>query len=238
MTKLLLDNRVKPTANVTRPANCILNSILCGDTKGVSHLYKALLGNQTDILNNICLKWYNKGYIILNPYKLRNSFTKSHRMVDDIHLRYTQFRTLHYRYFTNDVLVKCIIKEDDTCAMCSSEKDSNFHMLIDCIKVQALWSKVETWIQSLGMVDYYLTDRKKILGDLENTSQINLMLLNVKKTIYQSKLDCRAPTLLPVQYNLKQVFKHENYNSIINDKEHLFERKWSLLLNFFRYKAS
>ena len=159
-------------------------------------------------------------------------------MVDGINLRYTQSRTLHYRYFTNDVLVRCIIKKDDTCSMCSSEKDSNFHMLIDCIKVQALWSKVETWIQSLGMVDYHLTDRKTILGGLENTSQINLILLNVKKTIYQSKLDCRAPTLLPVQYNLKQVFKHENYNSIINDKEHLFERKWSLLLNFFRYKAS
>ena len=55
-------------------------------------------------------------------------------------------------------------------------------MLIDCIKVQDLWSKVETWIQSLAMVDCHLTDRKTILGDLENTSQINLILLNVKKT--------------------------------------------------------
>ena len=223
---------------VTRPANCQLNTILCRDTKGVSHLYRALLGNQNDIVNKVCLKWYDKGDITLHPYEVRNSFIKTHRMVDDIYLGYTQFRTLHYRYFTNDVLVKCRIKDDDTCSMCSSEKDSNFHMLIDCVKVQDLWSKVETWIQSLGMVDYHLTDRKKILGDIENSSQINLILLNVKKTIYQSKLDCKAPTLLQVQLNLRQVYKHEYYNSIINDKEHLFERKWSLLLNFFKYKAS
>ena len=156
----------------------------------------------------------------------------------DVYLRYTQFRTLHYRYFTNDVLVKCRIKNDDTCSMCSSEKDSNFHMLIDCVKVQDLWSKIEAWIQSLGMVDYHLTDRKKILGDLENSPQINIILLNVKKTIYQSKLDCKAPTLLQVQLNLRQVYKHKYYNSIINDKEYLFERKWSLLLIFFKYKAS
>ena len=85
-------------------------------------------------------------------------------MVDDVCLRYTQFRTLHYRYFTNDELVKCRFKDDDTCSMCSSEKYSNFHMLIDCVIVQNLWSKVESWIQSLGMVDYHLTVRKKIFG--------------------------------------------------------------------------
>ena len=57
-------------------------------------------------------------------------------------------------------------------------------MLIDCVKVRELWVNVETWIQSLGMVDYHLTDRKKILGDLENSSQLNIILLNVKKTKY------------------------------------------------------
>ena len=135
------------------------------------------------------------------------------------------------------MLVKCRIKDDDTCSMCASERDSNYHMLIDCPKVKDLWSKVEFWIRSLGMVDYHLTDRKKILGDLENSSQVNIILLNVKKTIYQAKLDCKPPSLSQVQANLKQVYNHEYYKCIINDREHLFERKWSLLLNFFKYKA-
>ena len=110
-------------------------------------------------------------------------------------------------------------------------------MLIDCVKVRELWTKVERWIQSLGMVDYHLTDRKKILSDLENSWQINIILLNVKKTIYKAKLDCKKPTLLHVQLNLRQVYKHEYYKSIINDKQVLFERNWSLLLNFFKYKT-
>ena len=122
--------------------------------------------------------------------------------------------------------------------MCGNDNDSNFHMLVDCSRVRGLWSKVETWIRSLGMIDYHLTDRKKILGDLENSSQINIIILIAKKTIYQSKLDCRSPTLLQVQVNLKQVFNHEYYNSIIKDKRFLFERKWSLLLNFFKYNIA
>ena len=59
--KLFLDNREKPSSNVTRLANCLLNSILCRDTKGVSHIYKALLGKQNDIVNNVCHNGMIKG---------------------------------------------------------------------------------------------------------------------------------------------------------------------------------
>ena len=236
--KFFLDNREKPSVNVAKPTNCLLNIILCRDTKGVSQLYKSLIGKQSDILQKICQKWFTKGNITINPYEVRTSFLSTHRMIDDVYLKYTQFRTLHYRFFTNDVLVKCRIKDDAICSMCGNDNDSNFHMLVDCSRVRGLWSKVETWIRSLGMIDYHLTDRKKILGDLENSPQINIIILIAKTTIYQSKLDGRSPTLLQVQVNLKHVFNHEYYNSIIKDKRFLFERKWSLLLNFFKYNIA
>ena len=165
--KYFLDNREKPSTNVSKPSNCLLNILLCRDTKRVSQLYKSLIGKQSDILQNICLKLYTKGDITISPYEVRTSFLSTHRMIDDIYLKYTQFRTLHYRFFTNDVLVKCRIKDNETYSICDIDNDRNFHMLIDCIRVRDLWSKVETWIRSLGMIDYHLTDRKKILGDLE-----------------------------------------------------------------------
>ena len=114
----------------------------------------------------------------------------------------------------------------------------NHYTTAPCNSVYDLWSSLENWIRSLGMIDYHLTDRKKIIGDLENPSQINIILLNVKKTIYQSKLDNRSPNLLQVQLNLRTVFNHDYYKSIINDRKLIFERKWSLLLNFFKYKAN
>ena len=79
--------------------------------------------------------------------------------------------------------------------MCKSEKDSNFHMLIDCPKTTNLWLEVENWIRTLGMEKYCLTDRRKILGDLENSGQINIIILNTKKNIFQCKLEEKVPVL-------------------------------------------
>ena len=66
--------------------------------------------------------------------------------------------------------------------MCKVSKDSNFHMLIECQCAQSLWMEVEKWIRILGMANYSLTNDRKILGDLENSGQINIIILNTKKT--------------------------------------------------------
>ena len=64
--------------------------------------------------------------------------------------------------------------------------------MIDCVISQELWSQVEMWIRSLGMCDYILTDRREIIGDLENNPSINIIILNSKKILYRAKLDKKA----------------------------------------------
>ena len=115
----------------------------------------------------------------------------------------------HYRYFTNDLLFKCKITADDNCSLCQNSKDSNYHMLIDCRSTRNLWSQVERWIQSISTDDYNLTDRRKILGDLENNATINIIILNTKKVLYLSKLDKKEPHLKQVQSNVKNVYNHD-----------------------------
>ena len=58
-----------------------------------------------------------------------------------------------------------------------------------------------------------------ILGDLENSGQINIIILNTKKTIFLSKLDGVPP--LP---RVKQSYMHDEYKYTINNKEHIFEK--------------
>ena len=125
----------------------------------------------------------------MHPHDIRRSFIITNKQIDDTYLRYTHFRTLHYRYFTNDLLFKCKIISDDTCSLCLNYKDSNYHMLIDCRYTRNLWSQFERWIQSISNDEYNLTDRRKILGDLENNAKVNMIILNTKKVLYLSKLD-------------------------------------------------
>ena len=44
--------------------------------------------------------------------------------------------------------------------------------------------EAERWIRLLGMANYSLTNDRKILGDLENSGQINIIILNAKKTSF------------------------------------------------------
>ena len=233
--KLFLDNLELPNFNLTKPANSLLNKILNRDSSGVSNIYKALHTKNSNIAQNICTKWYEKTGIAMLPYDVKISFTVTNNQIDDTYLRYTKFRTLHYRYFTNDVLTKCKILFDDTCSICSVDQDSNYHMLLGCRHIRQLWSEVEDWIKEITHNDYILTDRRKILGDLENNATINIIILNTKKVIYLCKLDNKKPHLLQVQLNVKKVYNHDLYKLLINNKQVMFERKWSLLLNFFQY---
>ena len=149
-------------------------------------------GDKTIVIK-LCQKWQERGNLFFSIQDVVRSF--SHSIVDDIYLRYIQVRTLHNRFFTNDILEKIKLKESNLCSMCKTEKNSNIHMLIECPCTQSLWLEVEKWIRILGMVNYSLTINHNILGDLENSGQINIIILNAKKTIFLSKLDEVAPTL-------------------------------------------
>ena len=228
-----LDNHDIPTSGLVRPINSLINVILCSDVKGVSNLYRCMYKHNNNIVGDICKKWFDKANLTLTPYEVGNSFGRTNFVVDDIYLRYIQFRTLHYRFFTNDILEKIGIKNNSICSMCKTEQDSNYHMLIDCLHTSNLWLDVENWIRTLGMERYCLTDKRKILGDLENTGQINLIILNTKKTIFQCKLEEKSPTLHRVQINVRQSFLHDEYKSIVDNKQVLFNKKWSLLVRYY-----
>ena len=156
--KNFIDNNDIPKFRPVRPTNCIINVIVCSDAKGVSNLYRSMYVRNSNIIHNICTKWADKGNIILSPLEVKYSFHKTNVVVDDIYLKYIQFRTLHYRYFTNDILAKIGIMDNNKCSMCKVGIDSNYHMLIDCPATISLWTEVQNWIRSLGMEAYSQAD--------------------------------------------------------------------------------
>ena len=70
--------------------------------------------------------------------------------------------------------------------MCNQTEDSIEHMVLECIHSIRLWSDVRDWIVEFGMVDYNLSDMRKIVGDLEIALAIKFIILLTKKVIYNS----------------------------------------------------
>ena len=68
---------------------------------------------------NICTKCWEKADLVLHQYEVRDSPLKIH-LFDDIYLKYTNFRTLHNIFFTNDLLRKCKVVDTNMLSLCST----------------------------------------------------------------------------------------------------------------------
>ena len=95
--------------------------------------------------------------------------------------------------------------------MCNQAEDSNEHMFLECTQSIRLWCAVRDWIVELGMVDFNLSDMRKIVGDMENAPTINRIILLTKKMIYNSMKKEKSPHFLNVNYEVKNVFYQEKY---------------------------
>ena len=94
-----LNWRDSPEYREPRPKNSFLNSILSVDIKGVSNLYKLLLPKGNQILGELSDKWVTKTELEFSNFELQKSFQLHHASFKDCYLKYTQFRTLHRRFF-------------------------------------------------------------------------------------------------------------------------------------------
>ena len=132
------------------------NTQLRTNKSGVSNIYRVMLGKNNNILDEISEKWKEKADLDLTTFLLSKSFRFISK-IDDIYLRYIQYRTLHRRFYTNNVLCKIGIKDTEQCNLCKNERDSNEHMLIYCNISNLLWKDTEKWIRNIGLEEYDLT---------------------------------------------------------------------------------
>ena len=97
-------------------------------------------------------------------------------------------------------------------------------MLLDYEIVRELWGKTEGWIVELGMENYHFSNRRIVLGDLENALAINTILLLTKKDIYNSMKKEQRPTLLSIKHDTKNFYFQEKYRYYIKGKGKMFDK--------------
>ena len=170
---------------------------------------------------------------ITESYDFKKSFSKI-SMFDDIYLRYIQFRTLHRRFFTNNILFKMRIKDSPLCNFCNEHEDSNEHMLIECDKVKSLWLEVERWISEIGVVNYLINDRIIILGEFQKAHWVNAVILLTKKTIFNARVNNTNPTMESIKNQVKNLYRYmKNSNTHCVIERTNWNKRWGILLDYF-----
>ena len=90
---------------------------------------------------------------------------------------------------------------------CDQKEDSVQHMLLKCPVSVSIWSEIENWIQNLAVLDYNISDKKKILGELEKALCLNSIILITRK------------------YYLTPLNKRKKHTVMIKSEVFLFSRK-------------
>ena len=218
-----------PDSREPLPRNSFLNTILSMDTKGVANIYRVLNKKGNQIIGEVQHKWFEKIYLQFDTMEISKSFAFHNSLFKDCYLKYTQFRTLHRRFYTNEKLFKMGIKTCDKCIFCKVETDSVEHMILRCQTIANLWDRVNIWIEELGFIGYKLTERKKILGDLENGPIQTTILLLTKKVIYDSFKKGVIPSLAHIKNETKNFYYLEKYSFYLMHKSHIFDKRWHLM---------
>ena len=140
---------------------------------------------------------------------MRRSFNKHHLIYKDTYLKYIQFRTLYHRFFTNEKLFNIGIKKSNLCCFCKVSVDSIDHMFLQCEISLELLRNIGYWIRELGMENYNLSNSKTVLGDLDNTTALNTIILITKKVLYNSMKKEQQPHILNVKNEAKKCYYEE-----------------------------
>ena len=59
-------------------------------------------------------------------------------------------------------------------------------MLIEGQVSTKLWNSVEEWIKEIGVMEYSLSNKVRIFGELDKAYWLNIIVLNTKKAIFFS----------------------------------------------------
>ena len=109
-----------PDTREPQARNSFLNTILSIDKKGVANLYCSLHQKGNKIVGALSCKWEEKAQLNFSSNEISKSFLLRHTTFKDCYLRYTQFRSLHRRFYTNEKL--CIMGHKNVTNVCSVKR--------------------------------------------------------------------------------------------------------------------
>ena len=206
----------------------LLDTISLGG-KGCSMIYKKLDITSYSVLLNVQDRWEQ----ILNEdvtiSEISRSFSNIHKIPKCSYNRYVQFKIMHDRLNTRQLLCKMNIFENNLCLYCLTEIDTTLHALIDCPSTALLWREIEIWLRRNIDTHTKISNKEKIFVYQEKNPDsfiINVIIMNTKIVVYKrrpDKGDLRIWEILRLAY---YEMKNDQYECDLSNKKEFFENRW------------
>ena len=204
---------------IERPVLPKYLSILLSDKKGCKNIYNALMVNLCEKPKHE-VKWENALHINANQGWWERHYNIPFHVTSDKKLQWLQYRINCRILGTNSYLCKIKIKNSDLCTFCNIESETIVHLFWDCIYVNPILGEFVTWVKTISKQNFELTAVDVILGKLNASAILNLLLILLKLYIYQQRLNNKTPDFTGFLSFLKYYQKLE---------KHVFQRRQQIL---------
>jgi exonuclease III/hemoglobin-like flavoprotein len=202
--------------------NCYIQH-LCKSEKGSKDFYMVLINNINNIYKNV--KWEScLGQIPTSIWK------KSHHgilLLSETKIRDFQFKINYHILATNTYLKKIGKIESDKCDYCETEKETIYHVLYDCIKINKFWKELQIWLKTNFLFQLDLEPCDLILGTSNQNSAMHNVIMYAKYFIYKTKFHTNKNLTVDAFVNyFQRIYEVEKYLATLKGKLEFFERMW------------
>ena len=156
--------RVKLNINNVRPILPDILKIIQMSGKGCQTIYTII---QTKSDNNILTlkeKWEQMLNDDILEDDIQNAFKITQKSPKFVYNRYVQFKILHDRLNTRQLLHKMKILNSNECLYCKKQIDTTVHALLECPETANLWRHIELWLSEHIDRNIKISDKEKIFG--------------------------------------------------------------------------
>ena len=209
------------------PRQSLVETLLKPKTRICKLIYSHLMSY--DVINDAVWRWRTK--LTIAHSDMVSAFKNLKKISKVVKLQDFQFRLLHNKIPTNDVLYHWGVKKDQKCEYCKDcSKQTITHLLYSCINSQKLWSSLEDWLDDMG-IDFALTEKNTILNNVHpNPYHVtNFLVLVTKQYIYRCKCMGNDIMFKNLKLEINNMREIEKYNAAKNNEIQSYRKKWSII---------
>ena len=160
-------------------------------------------------------------------YKIiETAFKEIPKLNENAYQKYFQFKLLHTRTATNDILMKMKIKDSNKCTLCYTEIEDIKHAFLECSVVKRLWYNIEKWITNKTNIAVKLSNLDKIFGRQSAEKLIDNIILCTKITIFNNRKNGKKHHIEDVKRLLFKQLRVEEYQANLYQKQLNFTAIW------------
>ena len=115
--------------------------------KGCQTIYTIIQTKSDNIILTLKEKWEQMLNDDISEDDTQNAFKITQKFPKCVYNRYVQFKILHNRLNTRQLLHKMKILNTNECIYCKEQIDTTVHVLLECPETANLWRHAELWLR-------------------------------------------------------------------------------------------